>query len=164
MWSIQPSALARSRCSTNVRGKKNEGSRGDVSLGHQGGRVVRFTKMVAALWETVSSARVWWVCRQGELRWGVEEAVGAQGLDPGQCSPWVWPPCGGRCARAAHLLSSVDLEGHTPDGQRELGVVSQPEVPEFDLPSVRPGGPGCTGGQPPGRLGQEGQGVRGASL
>lgn len=35
-------------------------------------------------------------------------------------------------------------------------MVSQPKVPELDLPAVRPGGPGGTGGQPPGCLGQEG--------
>lgn len=50
----------------------------------------------------------------------------------------------------------MDLKGHTPHGQRELGSVFQPKVSELDLAPTRPGGPGCTGGQCPGRLGQEG--------
>ena len=114
--------------------------------GHQGGWVVAFAKMAAGLGEMIVSVRAWWVFRVEGLKSGVEEAFGAQGLDPGHCPPWAWPPGGGRRARAAHLLSGLDLEGHTPNGQWELRSVSQPKVPELDLPPVRPGGPVCTGG------------------
>lgn len=61
----------------------------------------------------------------------------------------------------AHLLSRVDPEGHALHRQGELGSVSQTKVPELDLSPLRPGRPGCTGGQPPGSLGGETRGQRG---
>lgn len=83
--------------------------------------------------------------------WGATQPGRGQGLS--SC-PVAQPP-GGGYGRGAHLLSCMDLEAHAPYGHWELRSVSQPKVPELDLPPLRPGGPGCTGGQSPGRLGQE---------
>lgn len=84
--------------------------------------------------------------RSGHVRWNLRNL--GRGLRLG-----VWCPQGGN-SRASHLLSCMDLQGHTLHSQGQLWSVSEPKVPELNLSSTRPERPGCAGGQPPGSLGQ----------